>query len=390
MGVYLDNSATTSVCDAAIEKMNAICREEWGNPSSVHGMGVSASRELAAARKTLLSALGARFGAGELVFCSSGTEADNLALFGVARAKKRLQGGRIIITDSEHPAVSNAADVLAAEGFDVVRLSTRGGVIDIDELSSAVNDRTVLVSIMAVNNETGAKYDIRSAFSAVKRINRETVTHTDAVQAFLKSSEPILSLGADMVSISSHKIHGPKGVGALYISAPILKAKKIVPVTYGGGQEGGLRSGTENLPGIAGFAAAAEEGMAKLAGSLENMKKCREYLENKLDSVPELSGFKINRCKGDFVPHIISLSLLGVRSEVLLRHLSGEEIYVSSGSACSSKAKTPSKTLLAFGLDTKTADSTIRISLSRYTTVGEMDRLCDALTSGAARLARTK
>jgi len=390
MSVYLDNSATTAICDAALDKMNEVCRNVWGNPSSVHGMGVLASRELAAARKTLLSALGGRFGAGEIIFCSSGTEADNLAIFGVARAKKRLQGGRIIITDSEHPAISNAVDILAAEGFDIVRISTRGGVIDIDELVSFVNDKTLLVSIMSVNNETGARYDIKSAFSAVKRKNPETVTHTYAVQAFLKTPEQLLLCGADMVSISSHKIHGPKGIGALYISSPILKAKKIVPVTYGGGQECGMRSGTENLPGIAGFAAAAEEGIANLADSLESMKKCREYFESKLDSVPELSGFKINRCKGDFVPHIISLSLLGVRSEVLLRHLSGEEIYVSSGSACSSKAKTPSKTLLNFGLDTKTADSTIRISLSRYTTIDDMDRLCDALASGAARLARTK
>ena len=214
------------------------------------------------------------------------------------------------------------------------------------------------------------------------------MTHTDAVQAFLKCSEPMLSFGADMVSISSHKIHGPKGIGALYVSAPILKAKKIVPVTYGGGQEGALRSGTENLPGIAGFAAAAEEGIANLADSLENMKKCREYFESKLDSVPELSGFKINRCKGDFVPHIISLSLLGVRSEVLLRHLSGEEIYVSSGSACSSKAKTPSKTLLNFGLDTKTADSTIRISLSRFNTKLHIDMLVEGIKLGRGRIAK--
>ncbi len=390
MSVYLDNSATTSVCDTAIEKMCEISREAWGNPSSVHGMGVSAGRVLADARKTVLSAIGGRFGSGEIFFCSSGTEADNLALFGVARAKKRLHGGRIIISDSEHPAVSGAADVLADEGFDVVRISTRGGVIDVDELSAAVNDRTLLVSIMAVNNETGARYDLRSAFAAVKRKNPETVTHTDAVQAFLKTPDQLLSCGADMISISSHKIHGPKGVGALYVAAPVLRAKKIVPVTYGGGQESGMRSGTENLPGIAGFAAAIDEGVRELSASLDSMQAQRLYFEKRLSEDESLSHIKINRCAGEFVPHIISVAVLGVRSEVMLRYLSGEGIYVSSGSACSSKAKTPSRALLAFGLDAKTADSTIRISLSKYTTQDDIDKLCDALGAGASRLAKVK
>ena len=390
MSVYLDNSATTAVCDAAIEKMCEISREVWGNPSSVHGMGISAGRILADARKTVLSAIGGRFGSGEIFFCSSGTEADNLALFGVARAKKRLHGGRIIISDSEHPAVSSAADLLSDEGFDVVRISTRGGMIDVAELSAAVNDKTLLVSIMSVNNETGARYDIRSAFAAVKRKNPETVTHTDAVQAFLKTPDQLLTSGADMVSISSHKIHGPKGVGALYVAAPVLRAKKIVPVTYGGGQEGGMRSGTENLPGIAGFAAAIEEGVRELPASLESMRSCREYFEKRVSEDENLSALKINRCTGEFVPHIISVYVPGIRSEVMLRHLSGEGVYVSSGSACSSKAKTPSRALLVFGLDAKTADSTIRISLSKYTTQDDIDKLCDALISGVSRLARVK
>lgn len=386
--IYLDNSATTPICAAALDRMTAVYREDWGNPSSVHGMGVSAGKILTEAKKTLISALGGVPGRGELIFTSGGTEADNIAIVGTALAKSRNAGGRIIISDSEHAAVDLAAEHLRSLGFDVVRIATRGGVLDLGGLESALSTRTVLVSLMSVNNETGAIYDLSSAFSLVKRLCPDALTHTDAVQGFLKTKQSILSCGADAVTVSSHKIHGPKGMGALYLSADTVRAKKVSPIVHGGGQAGGLRSGTEDLPGIAGFAAAVEYGVNGLDEHLAQISLCRAHLEERLSEDNTLSEIQINRPEGAFAPHIISISLPRIRSEIMLRYLSGEGIYVSSGSACSSHSPGPSKTLLAFGLDRKRADSTIRVSLSHLNTVDEMDRFCDVLAAGLKKIAR--
>lgn len=386
--IYLDNSATTPICDAALDRMTAVYRDEWGNPSSVHGMGVSAGKILTEAKKTVLSALGSAPMKGDVIFTSGGTEADNLAIIGTAFAKSRNAGGRIIISDSEHAAVDAAAEYLATLGFDIVRISTRGGKLDMDELRTAVNSKTVLVSIMSVNNETGAVYDLSEAFSIVKRLNPETVRHTDAVQGFLKSKNSLLSTGADAVTVSSHKIHGPKGIGALYLSSDLIRAKKVVPIVHGGGQAGGMRSGTEDLPGIAAFVAAVEYGISNLDDHLASITKCRAHLESRLTEDNALIEVKINRPEGKYSDHIVSLALPRIRSEIMLRYLSGEGIYVSSGSACSSHSPGPSKTLLVFGLDRKRADSTIRVSLSHLNTIDEIDRFCDVLAAGLKKIAR--
>ncbi|MBR5453113.1 MAG: cysteine desulfurase [Clostridia bacterium] len=386
--IYLDNSATTPICTAALDRMTAVYRDDWGNPSSVHGMGVSAGRILTDAKKTVISALGGVPGKGELIFTSGGTEADNLAVIGTALAKARNAGGKIIISDSEHPAVESAADHLATLGFEVVKIATRGGVLDLEGLERALGGKTVLVSLMSVNNETGAVYDLPIAFSLVKRLSPEALTHTDAVQGFLKSKESILSCGADAVTVSSHKIHGPKGIGALYLSADTVRGKKISPILHGGGQAGGMRSGTEDLPGIAAFAAAVEYGVNNLDAHLSQITQCREHLENRLMEDKTLAEVIVNRPGGKYSPHIISLALPRIRSEIMLRYLSGEGIFVSSGSACSSHSPGPSKTLLAFGLDRKRADSTIRVSLSHENTVEQIDRFCDVLAAGLKKIAR--
>ena len=263
MEVYLDNSATTEVSPEAAKKAREAMELVWGNPSSLHSRGLDAERLVLEARENILRSLGitdrsaAKFG--RLVFTGSGTEADNLAIFGTAYAKAQSRGGRIITTDSEHPAVLESCKALESEGFDVVYIRSRGGVLDMEQYMNALTPRTVIVSIMAVNNETGAAYDIKSAFDAAHKLSPDIVTHTDAVQAYSHIPFSPDRLGADLVTISGHKIHAPKGTGALIIRAELLKAKRIVPILRGGGQENGLRSGTENVPGIAGFGAAAAE-----------------------------------------------------------------------------------------------------------------------------------
>ncbi|MBO4219548.1 MAG: aminotransferase class V-fold PLP-dependent enzyme [Clostridia bacterium] len=388
--IYFDNSATTPVCARAAAKMAEIGEQYWGNPSSVHSFGLSASKILSESRKKLLNIMGAREGHGELFFTSGGTEADNIAVIGTAFAKERNRGGRIIISDSEHPAVDSSAGYLSKLGFEIVRIGTRGGKLDIGELEDAVNERTVLVSIMSVNNETGAKYDVAGAFAAAKRINPAVVTHTDAVQAFMKTGYSVLSCGPDLATVSSHKIFGPKGVGALFVSEETVRSKKIVSLFHGGNQESGFRSGTENLPGIAAFAEAAEFCREQYGAMSCSVKECVSVLESRLSSDDDLRSVRINRPEGDSIDGIISLTVPGIRSEVMLRFLSGKGICVSSGSACSSRSKEPSRALMAFGLDRRSADSTIRVSLSGFNTPEEMGAFCDALAEGIAGLSRVR
>ncbi len=274
--VYFDNSATTRPSAAAIARMR-LCEEElWGNPSSLHSAGVAAQRVISESRAAILRALGVRRAEqGTLVFTSGGTESNNLALLGTAHAKTRRGGEKIILSASEHASVSAAAAALEAEGFTVVRIPAPCGALDMDALRRALSPDTVLVSLMHVNNETGAVYDVRSAFAMAKAAAPGCVTHTDAVQSFLKLPCAPEKLGADLVSVSAHKVHGPKGAGALYVSAPIIKAKKLVPIVHGGGQEGNFRSGTENVISIAGFGAAVAEGFSDLSARAEKMRAVR-------------------------------------------------------------------------------------------------------------------
>ncbi len=359
--IYLDNSATTPLSPLVKESMvNAM--ETFGNPSSLHALGLAAEKTVTAARDAIFSALNVRNKAAyQLFFTASGSEANNQVLLGAARAKNFRFTPRIITTDSEHPSVLEPLSVLQNNGVEVIKLSTKGGKISLDEVKEAVNERTILISIMAVNNETGAIYDLKSIFSLAKRINPQIITHTDCVQGFMKIPFSPETVMADAVSLSAHKIHGPKGVGALLLAKPLITAKRITPLIYGGGQESGMRSGTENVIGIAGFGAAAKEAAASLAAFRERSLALREVF---LSALPD--SVKVNT-PDTFAPHIISITLPRLRSETLLHRLSAEGIFVSSGSACASNKKGSNYVLPAFGLSADDADSTLRISLSRDT-----------------------
>ena len=256
--VYLDNSATTPVCKEAADAMKTAL-ECYANPSSLHFFGHNAERMVNDARKSISDSLGIKNNSHSVIFTSGGTEANNIAITGVALAKN-YKKPRIILSDSEHACVMEPAKRLAESGFEVIHIPTKNGEFDFEAFCDSVNENTIFISIMLVNNETGAVYDIRKAFDYARRINPSVVCHTDAVQAYLKVKFTLSSIGADMITVSSHKIHGPKGVGALAIKNDLLKAKKIRPLVIGGGQELDLRSGTENTIGIAGFGAAAKVG----------------------------------------------------------------------------------------------------------------------------------
>lgn len=383
--IYLDNSATTGLCCSSVRAMEDVISGNYGNPSSLHDIGLKAEKTVSLAREQVLTALGARDRNARLIFCASGTEADNLALRGVAYSKEKFRGGRIIITDSEHPAVDECAASLEAEGFEVVRIPTRGGVLDSAAATEAINGRTFLISLMTVNNETGALYDIASVFRAAKAKNPDIVTHTDAVQAFLKIPMSPERLCADLVTLSGHKIHGPKGVGALYISGEVIKRKNIRPVIFGGGQEWGYRSGTENTVGIAGFGAAAEEGAAALRENHRILCALREHF---LSSLPD--RIKVKEPAGAYAPHIINITLPDIKSETMLHYLSAKGIYVSSGSACSSHGHGGNRVLTAYGASEREADCSLRVSLCAQNTKEELSAAARALEDGINELITIK
>lgn len=389
--IYLDNSATTPLSVAAKEKIKEAL-EEFGNPSSLHAAGDRSAALLREARRSVLSTLGVRSMSDEqdrqLVFTSCGTEATSLAILGCAHAKKRREAHRIITTDSEHPSVENALSLLADEGFEIIRLSTRGGVISLDELEEALKKPVFMATLMLVNNETGALYDVKSVFDRVKRAYPDAITHCDAVQGYLKVKLTPALIGADLVTLSAHKIHGPKGVGALYISPSILKEKKISPFLVGGGQEHGMRSGTENVLGILAFSAAALDGYKNMAKNVPYVTELRKYLEERILSAD--IGVRVNAPVGARAPHIVNVTLPSIKSQTMLNFLSAKGIYVSSGSACSSHSNKTSPTLLAFGLDERAADSALRISLSEYNTKEEIDALIEALASGVNTLVKIR
>lgn len=381
--IYFDNSATTALTPAV---KAAMCEamECFGNPSSLHARGTEAALALRTARSEVGAALGERFlREGQLIFTSCGTEATALALQGCAHAKARRTARTILTTDSEHPSVEENLKRLEAEGFTVVRVSTKGGVPDMQTVREHCTRDLFMVSMMLVNNETGAEYPVGEVFRAARAGNPDCICHTDAVQGFLKVPFTAKSLGADLITLSAHKIHGPKGVGALYVAPEMLTKKKIVPFLPGGGQESGLRSGTENTVGIAGFAAAVREGTAHFSADAARMRAVSEHLIAGLTE----RGLRVN-LPPVRAPHIVSLTLPDVKSETMLHFLSERGIAVSSGSACSSHAKHPSRTLLAFGLSPAQADCTLRVSLSAENTMQEADALLAALDAGLASLVR--
>ncbi|MBQ7392344.1 MAG: cysteine desulfurase [Clostridia bacterium] len=383
--IYLDNSATTALCDAAKAKL-VEAMETFGNPSSLHPAGQAARKLVEDARREIAATLGLRgpLRPEQLIFTSCGSEADNLAILGTAYAKERRRGGRIITTDSEHPGVESAMLALEKDGFEVVRIPTRDGELDWNAYENALNARTFLVSIMMVNNETGAMYDVKRAFALAKAQNPDIVTHTDAVQGYLKCRFTPDAIKADLVTISGHKIHAPKGVGALYVSPAALKRRDIVPTLLGGGQEGGFRSGTENVLGIAAFGSAAKYGFANLNTHLPHLLQLRTYAEEKLSPLP----VKLHIPTGARAPHILSLSLPDIKSETMVHTLSESGICVSGGSACSTHSKKLSRALLAFGATEDETECALRISFSHYNTTEDVDALVEALAVNVERLVK--
>lgn len=382
--IYLDNSATTALSEGVKQRMQEVM-EIYGNPSSLHAAGNAANQVLEQARRQVAASLGVSHPEpGELIFTSCGSEADNLAILGTAFAKPRRRGMRVITTDSEHPGAANAFRLLEAQGFEVVRIPTRGGQLDLTRYAEALNDRTFLVSIMTVNNETGAMYDVKRAFAMAKGRFPDIVTHTDAVQGYLKCRLTPKAIKADLVSVSAHKIHGPKGVGALYVSKDSLRRRDLVPLLLGGGQENGFRSGTENLVGIAGFGQAAAEGYAMLDEGIERLTALRALTLQRFSALP----LQANIPCGAVAPHILNYTLPGIRSETMLHALSARGIYISNGSACSSHSHRQSEALTAFGLTPTEIERSIRISFSVYNTPDDVETLAVALAEEIERLVR--
>ena len=362
--IYLDNSATTKPSAACVSAMTRLLCDHWGNPSSVHDLGIEAERELKSARKAVANALGAE--PERVFFTSGGTEADNWAIFSACeRLGKR--GRHIITTAVEHHAVLHPFKALESRGFKVTYLQPdEEGFVSVDTLKAALRPDTILVSVMMVNNETGAVMPIADMIRATRRLSPLALFHTDAVQGFLKVPFKAKTLGADMISISGHKVHGPKGVGALYIRPGL----PLPPFIHGGGQEGNFRSGTENLPGICGFAAACEETNA--AGDIAHMAQLRDLCREKLQQVPGL----VLIGKQD-APHIVNLSLPGLRSQGIINCLQTKEIYVSAGSACSKGHR--SHVLEALHLPPAVIDGSVRVSFSGDNTEADVDALVEAL-----------
>jgi len=374
--IYLDNAATTRVCPEAARAALEIMTENYGNPSSSHTMGRAAKAALDKARAQVADALGAS-DPGEIFFTSGGTEADNWALLAGAESMRR-RGKHIISSLVEHDAVRKALDELESRGFEVTRIAPEdNGSISAGSVAEALRKDTVLVSLMMVNNETGAITDIAAIAREIKKSGSPALLHTDAIQAFLKVPFSAKTLGADLISVSGHKIHAPKGVGALYVRSGL----KLAPIIFGGGQERGYRSGTEGLPQICAFGEAARIGRELMEQSIEHMKDLRQLAIERLTS--ENPGLLVI---GGGAPHIISLSLPGYRSEVLMNFLEAKGIYVSKSSACKRGAR--SHVLEAMGLKNEIIDGAIRVSLSRCTTRDEIEAFCDAIKEARETLFR--
>ena len=375
--IYLDNSATTRVCEKSAKKVLELMTQCYGNPSSLHKKGLEAQREVAHARQAVAVSLGAQ--PREIIFTSGGTEANNLAVLGGAAASRR-RGKRIVTTAIEHPSVLEPMRQLEKEGFEVVFLTPDAdGRVPEEAVLKAVTSDTILISVMAVNNELGSIQPIEVLKKAVKRAGAPALVHVDGVQAYGKLPLRPEKLGIDLLTVSGHKIHGPKGVGALYVS----KNARILPRTFGGGQERELRPGTEAAPLIAGLGAAAEE-LPDWRQAYSRMEKLRDYTLQKLSG---LEGVEVNSPVGG-LPYLLNFSALGIRSETMLHFPAQRGIYVSSGSACA-KGK-QSHVLKAAGLPDSRISSAIRVSFSRENTERDVDALAEGVREGLACLARAR
>ena len=371
MEAYLDNSATTPVSQGVKEIVIKTMMEDYGNPSSMHMKGVEAERYLRQAKEILAKIL--KVNEKEIIFTSGGTESNNLALIGIANANHRA-GKHIITTSVEHASVLNTVKYLEEQGLEVTWLPVdEHGHIRLEDLEAALREDTILVSMMYVNNEIGALEPVEEAAKLIHQKNPKIIFHVDAIQAFGKYRIYPKRQGIDALSVSGHKIHGPKGTGFLYVSEKV----KIKPIIFGGGQQKGMRSGTDNVPGIAGIAEAAKEAYENFDEKTERMYELKDYLIEKLSAI---DGVKINSKKGRAgAPHIVNVSFVGVRSEVMLHELESHQVYVSAGSACSSNHPHISETLAGIGLSAEEIDSAIRFSFSDLTTKEELDYAADII-----------
>lgn len=372
--IYFDNSATTKVCKEALDKACYMMSECWGNPSSLHSVGFEAEKEITKAREIIAKKLGCD--ESEIYFTSGGTEANNLAVLGGADARKR-RGNRIVTTAIEHPSVLKAAEELEKQGFEVIYLKPdESGQIPDSAIYDAINEKTILVSMMAVNNETGVMLPLSTVSNAIKRVNAPAFFHVDDVQGFGKIKINLKKLGIDMMTISGHKVHAPKGVGAIFIS----KKARVNPRAFGGSQQKQIRPGTEPVPAICAFG----EAVRVLPDEKEELSLVTEIRDRLLSGLKEMPDVVLNS-RDDALPYIINFSCGSVRSETMLHYLSERDIFVSSGSACS-KAK-PSHVLAALGFSSDRIDSSIRVSFSRYNTPNEADEFLKALREGLDSLA---
>ena len=393
MFVYLDNSATTRQFDQVTDEMIRYMRDDYGNPSSLYRMGITAEKALKAARKKVAGSLGVS--PDGIIFTSGGTEADNTALYSACQARRRT-GRKIITTQVEHPAVLETVRKLESEGFTAVYLPVdENCLIDVDRLEAEIDEDTILISVMHVNNETGAVQPVNRIGRIKDRYNRENrekntgiIFHTDAVQSYFKIPEAAhlaedgeKGAFADMISVSAHKVHGPKGAGALYVKEGI----SVKPFITGGGQEKGMRSGTENVAAIAGFGRAAEINAEREEQLFTDMTEIKEYLKKGI--ITEIKDIKINGPESgpSASPSVLNISFAGTRGEVILHTLEEDDIYVSTGSACSSNKSGDSHVLKAMGLSYKQIESALRFSFGGFETKEQMDFVIDRLKAAVTR-----
>ena len=382
MEVYLDNAATTRVSEASAQAMMTMLREDYGNPSSLHNKGFSAEKAVEVSRGIIAAAM--KVSKNDLYFTSGGTEGNNMAIHGAAQAYKR-NGRHILVSDIEHPSVKEAAFQLENSGFDVEVIPVDDhGLVHANVLAGLVREDTILVSVMHVNNEIGSIQAIKELCQTVKKINEKVIFHVDAVQSFGKYPLYPNRINVDLMTISSHKIHGPKGVGALYLAPKV----RLTPLVYGGDQQKGVRSGTENVPGIVGFGVATQEAYEQLEDRRKHMTDIRAYCADALEvKIPEID-FNSDLEKGAF--HILNIRVIGVKSEVLLHSLEEVGIFVSTGSACSSNKKHHSSTLQALGQGSDATDQAIRLSFSCEITKEAIDYFIQQLGVIAPMLRRFK
>ncbi len=365
MEAYLDNSSTTRISDSVLDKMIRVYQIDYGNPSAMHSKGFDAEKYIKEAKEIIAGSL--KVSPKEIIFTSGGTESNNLAVIGTAMANKRL-GKRVLTTPIEHPSVGNAVRFLEEQGFEVAYIPVDDkGIVDLKALEELMTEDTILVSVMHVNNEIGSVQPLEEIGKLIKKSNPSVVFHVDAIQSFGKFQIRPKKAGIDLLSVSGHKIHGPKGVGFLYIK----EKTKVNPLILGGGQQDGMRSGTENVPGVAGLGQAVKESYENFEEKIDRLYGLRDYFTGEIE---KLDGCYVNGPSGrNAAPQIVSVSFEGIRSEVLLHSLEEKNIFVSAGSACSSHKRAPSATLSAIGIRKDLLESTVRFSFNMETSREELD-----------------